>query len=113
MPEGAFAPAAHGPTSHRPLTRVEIAGGQMTLHEDTGTTVVALTEEWSVADDIAASATTLDDGRLAVDIAFLATPHRLEVEVEPAVGTFATRWAGFPLFGAGLRGRLTELHAPE
>ena len=63
--------------------------------------------------DIAASATTLDDGRLAVDIAFLATPHRLEVEVEPAAATFATRWAGFPLFGAGLKGRLTSLHAPE
>ncbi len=113
LPAGTFTPAPHGPTSQRPLTRVDIDGGRMTLHEDIGTTEVALTEEWSVAGDIAASATTLDDGRLAVDIAFLATPHRLEVEVEPAAGTFATRWAGFPLFGAGLKGRLTSLHAPE
>ena len=57
----------------------------MIVHEDGGTIDVPLTEEWTVVDEPSRrSATRLADGRLAVDLAFLATPHRLEIELDPA-----------------------------
>ena len=58
------------------------------------------------------SATRLDDGTLAVDLVFLATPHRLEIELDPVAGTFAARWPLAPLFVAGLDPHLTSMCAP-
>ena len=79
-----------------------------------GTLTIPITEAWTTVDDapIAASSATLDDGRLAVDLVLLATPHRLQLEVDPATGTFSTRWPLPPLFGGGLRHRLRDMRAP-
>ena len=85
----------------------------MVIHEGDGSIEVPLTSEWTVVDaSLAASATQLADGRLAVDLVFLATPHRLELELDPTSRTFVTRWPNVPLFGAGLQNRLTSLRGP-
>ncbi len=85
----------------------------MVIHEDDRSIEVPLTSDWTVVDSsLAASATRLADDRLAVDLAFLATPHRLELELDPSRRTFVTRWPNVPLFGAGLRNRLTSMRRP-
>ena len=99
--------------SHPTVTGVETIDGRMIVHEGDGTIEIPLTEGWSMADDaIAASATRLDDGRIAVDLSFLATPHRLEVELDPMAATFSARWPLVPLFGAGLDPQLASMRAP-
>jgi hypothetical protein len=70
---------------------------------------VAITERWTVDDTIAASAARLEDGRIAVDLVFLHTPHRLEIELDPATATFVARWPLMPLFGIGADHRLAAL----
>ena len=83
------------------------------MWEDERSLVLPLTVGWTGVDEsLAASATRLADGRVAVDVAFLATPHRLEIELDPAAGTYVTRWPNMPLFGAGLDGRLSSLRPP-
>ena len=103
-----------GTPSHPTVTGIETIDGRMIVHEDDRAIDVPLTHGWSVDDgsSIGASATRLDDGTLAVDLAFLATPHRLEIELDPAAGTFAARWPLVPLFGAGLDTRLAAMRAP-
>ena len=99
--------------SHFTVTGIETAGSRMIVHEDDGSIELPLTERWSIVDDsIAASATRLDDGAIAVDLAFLATPHRLEIELDPTAGTFVARWPLMPLFGVGPDHRLAVLRAP-
>ena len=63
--------------------------------------------------EFASSASLLDNGRLAVDLALLATPHRLEIELDPSTNTFVARWPTVPLFGAGLGRRLTAMRPPD
>lgn len=102
-----------GVASHSTVTRVEIAGDRMTVHEDDESLVVPLTTVWSAAGDaISASATQLDDGTIAVDLVLLATPHRIEFDLDPATGTFVARWPLMPLFGAGLDPQLSKMRAP-
>jgi hypothetical protein len=106
--------------SHFTVTAVEIVGDRLRIHErglldgDGGDTAVdvPLTREWTIADPIAASATTLDDARTAVDVVFLDTPHRLEVELDHAARTFVARWPLMPLFGVGPDHRLADLCTP-
>ncbi len=94
-------------------TGIEAGGRRMIIHEDEGSIEVPLTEGWSIVDDtIAASATRLDDGTIAVDVSFLATPHRLEIELDPTAGTFIARWPLMPLFGVGPDHRLAALRSP-
>ena len=92
------------------------------LSEAEATIEVPLTDHWSSPDAfanpaagpaIASSATRLADGRLAVDLAFLATPHRLEVELDPSTATFFARWPLVPLFGGGLAPQLGSMHVPD
>ncbi len=84
------------------------------MHEGEGGFEVALTEGWTVNDDwVASCASTLDDGRLVVDLAFLHTPHRMEFELDPAASTFVARWPLVPLFGGGIGTRLTSFHPPD
>jgi CubicO group peptidase (beta-lactamase class C family) len=97
--------------SHFTVTGIETDGRRMTIHEEEGSFTVPLTERWSVDDSIAASATRLDDGRIAVDLSFLHTPHRLEVELDPATATFVARWPLMPLFGIGADHRLAALRS--
>ncbi len=72
-----------------------------------------LTADWfTVADaPFAASATTLPNGRVAVDVVLLETPHRLEIELDPSSQTFTTKWPAVPLFlSAG--DRVAAMRAP-
>lgn len=108
-----FAAAPHETTSHRTITSIDAADGQLTVHEGDRAFAVPLSAEWTLTDDaLAASAATLGDGRLLVDLVFLASPHRLEIELDPSRGTFTTRWPAVPLFGAGVDNRLATLRAP-
>jgi CubicO group peptidase (beta-lactamase class C family) len=105
--------ASHFTVTGIETTSVETGGHRMIIHEDVGSIEVPLTEGWSIVDDtIAASATRLDDGTIAVDLSFLATPHRLEIELDPAVGTFIARWPLMPLFGVGPDHHLAALRSP-
>ena len=82
----------------------------LVIREGEGAIEVPLTAAWTAVEpSMAASAARLDDGRLAVDLALLSCPHRLEIELDPASGTFATHWPIVPLFGAGLQGRLAAM----
>ncbi len=108
MPDMAFRPNGSEP-SHFTVTGIDTVGDRMSVSEQDGSFTVALTEKWTVGDSVAASATRLDDGRLAVDLSFLHTPHRLEIELDPATATFVARWPLMPLFGVGADHRLTEL----
>jgi hypothetical protein len=103
-----------GARSHPTVTGIEITGQRMTIREKERTIDVSLTNGWSVDDEasIAASATRLADGTLAVDVAFLTTPHRLEIDLDPAAGTFVARWPHVPLFGVGLDPHLASMRPP-
>ncbi|MGQ0830040.1 MAG: hypothetical protein ACT4OV_00005, partial [Microthrixaceae bacterium] len=74
---------------------------------------VPVKEAWRTVDQsLATCASSVDDDRLAFDLEFLATPHRLEVELDPSTATFVTRWPLVPLFGAGIPHRLDEMRPP-
>ena len=104
---------APGVPSHPTVTTVETTGGSVIISEADGALEVPLTEEWAHVDpSLATSASRLADGRLVVDVVFLATPHRLEIELDPSTATFVARWPLVPLFGAGLAPRLASMHAP-
>jgi hypothetical protein len=51
---------------------------------------------------LASNAARLADGRVGVDVALLATPHRLEIALDPSTATFVTRWPDVPLAGEPL-----------
>ncbi len=113
VPPMTFAPGPSSPTSHHTVSGIETAEGRMILREGDRSIEVPLTEAWTiVAPSMAASAARLDDGRVVVDVVFLATPHRLEVELDPATATFTTRWPLVPLFGGGIQHPLDGMHAP-
>jgi hypothetical protein len=95
--------------SHLTVTGIETDGQQITIHEEDGSFTVPLTEPWNVDGSVATSATRLPDGRVAVDLSFIHTPHRLEVELDPATSTFVARWPLMPLFGVGADHRLAAL----
>jgi hypothetical protein len=108
-----YAPGPSGPGSHRTVTAIEVDPAGMVLHEDDRSIEVPLTLDWTIVDgSLAASAARLFDGRLAVDLVLLASPHRLEIELDPSTGTFATHWPIPPLFIAGLDRRLSSMHPP-
>ena len=64
--------------------------------------------KWTVTDIIAASGgwSDADDGSnirdLRIDLAFLDTPHRLQLYCRPGPGTFECRWVTAPLWPASL-----------
>ena len=113
VPSMTFVPGASGPNGHRTVTGITTTDAAMVVHEGDRSFAVPLTAGWTVTDDgVAASAARLHDGPLVVDLVFLATPHRLEIELDPTTATFTTRWPSMPLFGAGLDNRLTTLLTP-
>ena len=80
-------PGARASPSHPTVTTVETTGGSVVVHEADGAIEVPLTANGRHVDpSLAASATRLADGRLVVDVVFLATPHRLEIELDPSTG---------------------------
>ncbi len=103
---------AVGVPSHPTVAEIETTNDRMILREAGGEIDVPLTTQWSSVGPVAASATRRVDGRLAIDLVFLATPHRLEVELDPSTATFAARWPLVPLFGAGLAPQLVSMRAP-
>ena len=113
VPVMTFRPGVRGPASQRTVSSIDTTGSGMVIHEDDGSIEVPLTAAWTVVDpSLAVSATRLADGQLVVDLVFLATPHRLEIELDPSKRTFLTHWPNVPLFGAGLDNRLASMHAP-
>jgi hypothetical protein len=100
---------------------VETSGGSLdiTLREaDNALTFAAGTGEWLVSepsdasgDDVpvAASAGWIDGDTLRVEVIFLETPHRMDVECSLSTGTARATWRGTPLDG----GRLKRLHRPR
>jgi CubicO group peptidase (beta-lactamase class C family) len=100
-------------SSHFTVTGVDLDGDRLRIHEDGAMIELPLSADWSIVEDtIATSATALDDGRIVVDVSFLDTPHRLEVELDPTAGTFVARWPLMPLFGVGPDHRLAALRVP-
>lgn len=104
-----------GSPSHFTVTGIDTAvgngAGSLTIHEQDGTLSVPFTRDWNVEGSIATSAARLDDGRIAVDVAFLHTPHRIEIELDPATASFVAEWPLMPLFGIGADHRLANLRS--
>ncbi len=100
-----------GSPSHLTVTSVDTGDGRLTIHEldRTAPLTVPLTGDWTVEGSIAASAARPDDGRIAVDVSFLHTPHRIEIDLDPATGTFVAEWPLMPLFGIGADPHLVSL----
>jgi CubicO group peptidase (beta-lactamase class C family) len=109
-----FTPGAPGERSHRSITSLAVADGELVVREDDASFAVPLRTAWSEGrtGHVAASAAQGRDGRLHVDLAFLHTPHRLELVLDASTGTFTADWPAVPLFRAGLRYRLSELRPP-
>lgn len=109
-----FAPGAGSERSHRSITSLAVAGDELVVHEGDASFAVPLGTAWAEGPTghAAASAARSGDGRLRVDLAFLHSPHRLELLLDPAAGTFTAEWPAVPLFGAGLAYRLSEIRPP-
>jgi hypothetical protein len=113
LPSVRLRPVDRPAPSHRSVLEAEVVDGHLVLHEADGALRLPLSPTWTVVDPgVATSAATLDDGRTFVDVAFLSTPHRLVVELDPSAGTFVARWPLPPLFGAGTSRQLTTLATP-
>ena len=108
-------PGVIGPQSHRTVTAIDISGDRLILREGEATVVVPMSTEWSTIVDapIATSACSCPNGRIAVDLVMLDTPHRLELTLDPITSTFSSHWPVMPLFLAGLDNRLTAMRAPN
>ncbi len=113
-----FAPVPKGMPTHRSITSVAVETGsdgvRLVLHEEGGSLVVPLSDGWTESPDgsVCASATVLDDGRVAVDVVMVHTPHRIELTLDPASSTFAAVWPVMPLFGVGVDRRLSSMLLP-
>jgi CubicO group peptidase (beta-lactamase class C family) len=108
-------PGAGGPMMHRTLTAIDVFADRLVLHEGEAKPLeLPLSAGWTTIDavSIATSATTLPDGRSAVDIVLLDTPHRLELVLDPVTATFAATWPVMPLFMAGVQNHLSDMRAP-
>ena len=102
--EGAtFTPSS--PASYPVLKRILVEPGTdetellLTLVEPNGRIdVPARFGSWNTSDATSASAGWQSDGtRLAVDVIFVETPHRLHIVLDLATSTFETRWDTEPL----------------
>lgn len=116
-PGGAYQPGEKGPLSHPTVTEVEVDDDRLVLREGQDSLVVPLDGRdggWAELDDppVAISTARLPSGTCVVDLAFLASPHRLEVVLDPTTRTFDAAWPAFPLFGAGLGPKLSRMRAP-
>ncbi|MEZ5230155.1 MAG: hypothetical protein R2710_26870, partial [Acidimicrobiales bacterium] len=109
-----FTPGVVGEHSHRSVTSIEIDGQELVIRERESTLRLPLTADWrsDPGSAVSASAAAVADGRLAVDAVFLDTPHRLEIELDPATATFTANWWQLPLFGAGPPSMLANFKMP-
>lgn len=99
--------------SHPTVTAVEVTEEELVLEEGDSTLRLPLTAEWSDCADgpFATSATVDGEGRLVADVIFTATPHRIELEMDPRSRTFRAEWHQMPLF-LGTDRRLASLRPP-
>lgn len=111
---GSFSPRP-GSGSHPSITRVEVTDRHLLLHEGELITRVALSPTWTDVPGapIAASAAVGNDGAVTVDLAMLASPHRMELTTDPATSTFVATWSLAPLFGLGLEPVLALMRPPS
>ncbi len=111
---GTFVPAEITTQSHRSITSIEADGNRLVVREGDESLEVTLTDDWHTdpGNAVSSSATMTTNGGLAVDLIFLETPHRLEVELDPTTSTFTTTWPLVPLFGAGPASSLGNIKAP-
>jgi hypothetical protein len=108
-----FVRAPVGP-SHRSVTSLTVSGDGLVVQEGETSFAVPLSPTWTEGPTghVAVSAARRSDGRLVVDVVFVHTPHRLELILDPATGTFTAVWPAVPLFAAGTSPRLAELRLP-
>lgn len=113
-PTGEYRPGVTGAMSHPTVTSVEVDGDRMVLREGDRRLTVPLDGSWVTVDDppVSASTARTRSGAYVADLAFLASPHRLEVTLDPTSRTFDATWPSFPLFGAGLGAVLSDMRAP-
>lgn len=99
--------------SHPTVTAVEVADDELIVEEGESLLRLPVTAEWRHSPDgpFAASAALDDEGRLVVDLVFTATPHRIQLKMDRASGTFRAQWRYMPLF-LGSDRRLTSLRPP-
>ncbi len=94
-------------------------GLSVTLHErDNALTLAVGAGEWLVSEPsdaradvvpVAASGGWIDDDTFRVEVIFLETPHRIDIDCTVSTGTALASWRGTPLDG----GRLQTLHRPR
>lgn len=116
--EGRYAPVPPHERSHRTVTAIDVAPDHLVVHEgETGSLHVPISADWTdLADPPASTSAAVDaHGRLVVDLALLAAPHRLEITLDPAGRTFDAAWPSgglVPLFGAGIDSLLAGIRPP-
>ncbi|WP_210480084.1 serine hydrolase [Naasia sp. SYSU D00948] len=76
-----------------------VAGDGWTVSEEDGHPVVAVAGRWQ-------------NGRMAVSVLFLESPHRLELDLDPSRRTAGLRWVPAPLVALGRPG-FTSVRAPR
>lgn len=106
LPPQRFRPAPPTATSHRTITSAEINDGRVTIYEDNSRLDLPLSTVWSIEGNVAASA-VVDGLTIAVDVAFLNTPHRLELVFRD--GEVHSDWLRLPYFSGGITGQLAEI----
>jgi CubicO group peptidase (beta-lactamase class C family) len=111
-PAGELTPATFRPGGGNELSSlrtIELRSDSLILADNGPELTAALggADAWTL-DGPVATAYAWVDGRLAVDVVFVETPHRLHLRLDPASGTFAARWETEPL-GAY---RLARLRMP-
>lgn len=104
---GNFAAAEPTETSHRSIMGARFDGGRLVIAEGEHELEVPMQQAWVTEGNVATNAALRPDGSLVVDIAFLNTPHRLELTLGD--GVVASDWGRLPLFGAGINGSLHEI----
>jgi hypothetical protein len=112
-PVGEFTAATFRPGAGNELAAlhtVELRADALVLTDDGPelTAALGVPDAWTT-DGPWATAYAWVDGRLAVDLVFVETPHRLHLSLDPAAGTFEARWQTEPLG----RVRLAKLRMPR
>lgn len=114
---GAYMPGASTgiANEHRSITGIHLDTRGIVLHEGERTLRVPCERHWARNDEgtVATSVARDADGRIAIHAAMLATPHRLEIKLDPAARTFTAHWPVLPIFGAGIGRHLSGMVVPD
>lgn len=110
---GSYRPSPDG-RSHDTITGIEVRHDELVVHEGEVAITFPLGRSWAeaVGYPLAASTTVDTSGALHIDIATLASPHRIEVVTDPTTKTFSATWPLAPMFGLGLDRNLSRIRPP-